>query len=365
MRNRSGFRRIACGVALAVCATTMQGSTCLPNLTEPLDKVTDTFNGAIADLGNESVGWRATLQQLEQDLVRQGQHTLANEVQSVLNRGIAAAGLEVKCTVSFLKAQLREEIQALLAKFQRKPVPPPVPHFCSYDPPQIDLRITGSARPLLNVYGFNLSNSNVTATVVDKNDARTVVPPGFFNVGTEFMATMNGVNYPFTANSLYVSFALSSGEERRIGIVQAASCGGIDQPCCTVGTPCNTGSGCLNGTCASCPPYQPPPPPKTVTLLERDDFAGNDCFGVNRVQTYGGPCAAGTQRQQCLVTLKSTNSNGTSCKFEGWASGNARDCTCNVRFIADNNCFHGINCTVKITQTVDPPPAPPRPAGCP
>jgi len=181
-------------VVLVVCALTMQGTSCLPNLNEPVDKVADTFNNAIAALGSESTGWRGTLQQLEQDLIQQGQSTLANQVQSVLNRGIAAAGLEVKCTVSFLKAQLREEIQGIFAAYLHKPVPPVVPHFCSYDPPSIDLRITGSARPLLNVYGFNLSNSNVTVAVVDTAGVRAPVQAGYFNVGTEFMATMNTVN---------------------------------------------------------------------------------------------------------------------------------------------------------------------------
>jgi hypothetical protein len=355
----SSFRRFLGGVALVVCALTMQGSSCLPNLQDPVDKIALTFNNAIAELGSESTGWRGTLQQLEQDLIQQGQSTLANQVQSVLNRGIAAAGLEVKCSVSFLKAQLRQEVQAILAAFQKKPVPPPVPHFCSYDPATVDLRILGRDRLPLNVYGFNLSNSNVTVTVIDTAGARVTVQPGYFNVGTEFMATMNTVNYPFTAQSLYVSFALSSGEEQRIGVVQAASCGGIDQPCCTAGTACVSGAGCLNGRCTTCPPYTAP---KVLTLLERDDFDGNNCMGVNNIHTYGGPCASGTQRQQCLVTLKTTNSTGTSCRFESWASSDPRDCTCRVRFISDKDCFHGITCTIKITETVDQPP---RPTGCP
>jgi hypothetical protein len=363
--NSIRFRRIVVGAVLVVCAMTVQGSSCLPNLNEPVDKVADTLNNAIGQLGSESTAWRGTLQQLEQDLIQQGQSTLANQVQSVLNRGIAAAGLEVKCTVSFLKAQLREQLQGILAAYLHKPVPPPVPHFCSYDPPQIDLRITGSARPLLNVYGFNLSNSNVSVAVVNGNGARTAVQPGYFNVGTEFMATMNTVNYPFTVGSLYVSFTLTNGEEQRIGVVQAASCGGIDQPCCTVGTACNPGSGCLNSKCVTCPPYTPPQQPQIQTLLDRDDFDGNNCGGVNNLHTYGGPCAAGTQRQQCLVTLKTTNSQGTSCRFESWGSSNSRDCTCNVRFISDKDCFHGITCTIKITETVDQPPPPPHPSGCP
>src|SRR5437762_2058870 len=113
MTGARGFHRILECLMLVACALVMQGSSCIPslNVNEPLDRVTDTFNNAIAALGTESTGWRGTLQQLEQDLVQQGKQTLANEVQSVLNRGIAAAGLEVKCTVSFLKAQLREELQ--------------------------------------------------------------------------------------------------------------------------------------------------------------------------------------------------------------------------------------------------------------
>jgi hypothetical protein len=92
-----------------------------------------------------------------------------------------------------------------------------------------------------------------------------------------------------------------------------------------------------------------------VTLLEQDVFDGNNCFGVNNLHTLGGPCAAGTHRQQCLVTLKTTNSGAASCAFEAWGSTDTRDCTCKVRFITD----------IKITETVDQPPPPPRPVGCP
>lgn len=364
MRSVSNWRRIVGGVGLVVCGMMMQGSSCLPNVAEPLDKVTDTFNNAIAALGSQSTAWRGTLDQLKNDLVQQGQYTLANQVEGLITQAVSAVGIEARCDIEFLKAGLKEELAQMLAKFQHKTIPPPVPRFCNVAPSSVDLRLTGSTRPILEIFGFNLSDRTITVAVVDQSGSRTVPEPGFFNVVSEFKATFNSVNYPFTATSRAVKFALSSGDERSVGIIQAAVCGGIDQPCCAAGTACVLGSGCLSGVCTRCPTYTPPPV-QTVTLLEQEDFDGNNCMGVNNLHTYGGPCAAGTHRQQCLVTLKTTNSTGTSCTFESWGSTDTRDCTCRVRFISDRDCFHGIRCTIKITETVDQPPPPPRPVGCP
>lgn len=365
MRSVSNLRRIASGVGLVICAMMMQGSSCLPNVAEPLDKVTDTFNNAIAALGTQSTAWRGTLEQLKSDLIQQGQYTLANQVEGLITQAVSAVGIEARCDIEFLKAGLKEELAQILAKFQHKTIPPPVPRFCNVAPSSVDLRLTGSTRPILEIFGFNLSERTITVAVVDESGSRATPQPGFFNVVSEFKATFNSVNYPFTATSRSVRFTLSSGDERSVAIIQAPTCGGIDQPCCTAGTACVTGSGCLNGRCTACPPYTPPPAPQVVTLLEQDVFDGNNCFGVNNVHTLGGPCAAGTHRQQCLVTLKTTNSAAASCRFEAWGSTDTRDCTCNVRFITDKDCFHGITCTVKVTETVDQPPPPPRPVGCP
>src|SRR5712692_575393 len=248
---------------LFASAIALEGSSCLTGAIQgPTDKITQSFDNAIANLQNQSGQWQATLQGLQSNLVQQGQSTLANEVQSVLNRGVAATSSEFRCDISFLGSYLAEALTIVRAHFHNESPPPPPPHVCNVDPDAIDLRLTPDRRPAtLNLYGFNFTGSNISISIVDVDGSHNTPAPGMFTVPTEFKATFNIVNYPFASTSRYVSFMLPGGEERRVSIAQAPSCGGVDQPCCSVGQVCDFGSGCLANRCVTCPPPSAPPVP--------------------------------------------------------------------------------------------------------
>jgi hypothetical protein len=358
MRMRFVYRRAVTGLLCVGFATFLQGSMCLPNPQPIVDQVTQAFNNALSQLGSTSTQWQMTLNNLENNLVQQGQQTLANQVQSLITRSTAGAFVEVKCTVDFFHSRLSEDLIAILDAFQHKPVPPPVPHFCNVDPSAIDLRLTPSQRPAtLNVYGYNLSTSNVTVTVENQNGSSSTAA-GFFNVPNEYLATFNIVGYPFLTQNQRVVFTLSNGEKRTIGIDQAPTCGGIGQACCATGTACNPGSGCMSGHCTTCPP---PFVPTTKQLLHISDvFDGNNCFGVNNVHHFGGTCDNGQHAEQCLATVVSASSD-TSCTVQTFHR-NTSNCGCDVLFHSPSDCFKGIHCAITITETTD---TPPRPAGCP
>jgi hypothetical protein len=359
MRDHRWFRQWAWRVLLS-CVVLFQGASCLGGaLGRTTDKVSMAFDNALASLGSQSDQWRATLQVLENDLIKQGQSTLANEVQTVLNRGIATASTEFRCDVKFLTTQLSQALRGILASYRKETPPPQIPHFCNIDPDSIDLRLTPDRRPAtLNIYGFNLTATNVVAAVVNLDGSRIIPKPGIFNVATEFKATFNIVNYPFTRSSSYVSFTLPEGEERRVSITQKPDCGGVDQVCCSVGTACNPGAGCLSGRCATCPP---PSVPQTKTIfLKGNEFAGNNCGGQNVDRTYGGMCDAGFHREQCALSV---NDSCDVCTAKArWATSNPSDCTCIVHFNTPSDCFKGIHVDIKITETQNQNP---RPAGCP
>ncbi|HEY0479895.1 MAG TPA: hypothetical protein VGD37_20390 [Kofleriaceae bacterium] len=354
---RGTVRRFVVGLVFVGFAAMMQGSSCL-GVTPTIDEVTKTFNNALADLNAGSSQWQLTLTNLSNSLIAQGQQTLANQVQSVIDRGIAAAGIEVKCTVDFLRTRLGEAVRGILLGFQGKPVPPPVPHFCSADPIAIDLRLTPSQRmATLNVYGFNLSTHNVAVTVRNDNGAGAN-PQGFFNVPNEYSATFNLVDYPFNVHNQALIFRLPGGEEWTVGIVQAATCGGVGQPCCSAGTPCGPSTGCLASVCTTCPlPFVP----KTTDLVRlSDESDGDNCGGVTNVHHYGGMCTSGTHREDCQV-IPNNPPGGSSC-VRSWRSANPADCGCDVVFHTPADCFKRIHCAVAITQTTNPPP---HPDGCP
>jgi len=368
MTTRPWMWRSIGAVALLLCATLLQGSSCLPNPTPIADSVTRSFDSAIASLSSQSTQWSQTLRALEADMVTQGQSTLANQVQSLINRSVSAVGMEAKCGADFLAARLSEELQVILAHFKGQDAPPPMPHFCSVDPYAVDLRLSPSERPAtLNVYGYNLQPSNIDVAVVDVNGSRAKPPAGIFNFSSEYIATFNIVNYPFASTSQFISFKLPQGEEQTVGITQPPKCGGVGQPCCS-DQKCDHNSGCLTGTCVTCPPIYTPPPERDVTLVNlTDEFDGNNCTGVNNTHHYGGACEIGTHRKECSVQVQSASSD-TSCSKvngNGWVSSDPHDCRCDVLFHSPGDCFKGIHCSVRIIETVDVPPPPSHPFGCP
>lgn len=336
-----------------------------------VNTVTQSFDAAIQNLSSQSVSWQNTLGNLETDLVQQGRQTLANEVQSLIARGTAAIGLEARCGADFLRARLREELQQISDRFLHRDATPPTPKLCSVDPPSVDLRRTPSERPsTLNVYGFNLSTRNLTVAVVDAGGQKTIPGRGAFNVPSEYFATFDIVGFDFRNSHRQVEFSLPDGSTQTVGITHAATCGGIDQPCCGTGAPCDHNSGCdASGRCKRCPTAQERPAPKIHNLVDTQDFDGNNLFGVNNLHRYGGPCSPGYVRRACTATPIGNFLPSTSCNREGrdgWLKPrDPHDCSCGIRFITDNNLTHGITCKIVVQEIEETPPPAPRPRGCP
>ena len=220
-----------------------QGSSCLPKF----DMVLRSFDSAIATLAKQSASWQETLAKLEQDLVAQGQSTLANEVQSLMNRGIATGGVELRCNADFVGNRMREALENIRARLEKLPRQPPRPYFCEIDPTTIDLRLPADRRSSVNVYGYNFDVASVQALLFDHNGS-SISLDSWTNSPTHYLMTLNTVNPPFSPTSLRVVFRLPGDEERSIGITQPDPCGAVGQPCCN-DTCKDAGAACVNGVC--------------------------------------------------------------------------------------------------------------------
>jgi hypothetical protein len=339
-----------------------------------VDPVVESFNNAITGLESQSGSWQATLQNLQTQLVAQGQSTLANEVQSVVNRGVASASLEFRCDVDFLGSQLAQALKNILASYQKKTLPGEPPHFCNVDPPVIDLSITPDRRQLLNIYGFNFSSGVIKVSVVDlQHNKTTTPPPGTLTlaISSEFLATLNTVNYTFSGTDTVVRFTLPGNETRDVNIKQPPTVGGVGQACAQPGNKCDAGSGCLAGVCTTCPP--PFVPTTRESFRKDDEFAGNNLCGPawsnctnNWVKDYGGNCDSGYHREQCIVQILDQcdpGSNPPHCNAsEITKQRSPTDCGCTVRFDTPNDTTKGIHVNIITTETQD---ARPRPQSCP
>lgn len=141
-----------------VCAVIM--SSCF---NKPVDKAIAALEDAINSIDRNSAGWQSTVTKLEQDLVAQGQSTLANEVQSVANRGIATAGVELRCEVDFIGQRVNQGLRRLLARLKGESMPPPTPAYCQVDPTEIQLDLVNQRRVTsLNYYGYDMFDNDAS-----------------------------------------------------------------------------------------------------------------------------------------------------------------------------------------------------------
>jgi hypothetical protein len=134
-----------CGVVLSGCPF------------DKLDEVKVVFEEAIRTIDQNSKEWQTTVTKLEQDLVAQGQSTLANEVQSLANRTISTGGIELRCNIDFIGRRVNQGLRRILARLNEDPIPPLTPAYCTVDPPEIPIELIRQHRlTSLHYYGYDM-----------------------------------------------------------------------------------------------------------------------------------------------------------------------------------------------------------------
>ena len=124
---------------------------------KPIDKAIAALEDAINAIDRNSAAWQSTVTKLERDLVAQGQSTLANEVQSVANRGIATAGVELRCNIDFVGQRVNQGLRRVLARLQGQATPPLMPAYCTVDPAEIQVDLINQHRlTSLYYYGYDM-----------------------------------------------------------------------------------------------------------------------------------------------------------------------------------------------------------------
>lgn len=130
---------------------------------KPVDKAIAALENAINSIDRNSAAWQSTVTDLERDLVAQGQSTLANEVQSVANRGIATGGVELRCDVDFIGQRVNQGLRRVLARLKGESVPPPTPAYCQVDPAEIQVDLINQRRlTSLYYYGYDMFDNDAS-----------------------------------------------------------------------------------------------------------------------------------------------------------------------------------------------------------
>lgn len=178
---------------------------------------------AIGKLETQSVSWQSTLNDLTSKLTDDTQSTLRNEVQNLLNGGIAAAGSEFRCDTDFVGNRIKEGLERILAGLEGRQPQARTPILCQVVPGNIDMALASERRNLVVISGYNFGNQSglklFTVTAGRKTDVTYAL-----NRLTDYEIRLNlGANgIVLLPTTDYILVDYNGNELTRIPVIQVA-----------------------------------------------------------------------------------------------------------------------------------------------
>jgi hypothetical protein len=154
------------------------------------DIAVSVLDDSIQKMGRQSDKWKEVLEQTRDTFIKEGQSTLANEVSNVISRASSDAGIEVKCSVDFLRDRSKEELIKLRAtltkeKLELKPV------FCNPTPNAIDMNLPPERRNGVEISGYNLTTENIKVSLLDSKAQTKVDVSSYLSNPSGYLLTLN------------------------------------------------------------------------------------------------------------------------------------------------------------------------------
>jgi hypothetical protein len=184
---------------------------------------------AVDALNQNSGAWQNTLTNAIDKLTAEAQSTVRNELNNMLQRGIAAVSSELRCNVDFIGNRIRYNILAIIARLQgTEEMPPLEPYLCNVVPLAIDVSLVPTRLNMLEFYGYDFDAQGVSAYVVKTNGGKINVTSKL-NRPTHYHMTLNlggnGIQLPANAKSINLYF--NNEEISSIAVIQPST------PVCT------------------------------------------------------------------------------------------------------------------------------------
>jgi hypothetical protein len=148
-----------------------------------------SINDGISGLNSASADWQKIVGDLQQDLIKQGQSTLANEVSVVLSRAVAATGAELRCNVDFVRVRIRQDLIGIRDKLLGLPTLAPEPALCDVVPLAVDRSLIPARLNRLEFYGYDFDTTQIQ--VLLDNSGGSVDESGKLARPTHYHMTLN------------------------------------------------------------------------------------------------------------------------------------------------------------------------------
>ena len=208
------------GVSLLLGACDLSGLTTA--ISDAVLKATQALGDAVAQIGNDSSSWQQVLQDTTAKLTEDGQQTIRGDVQNLLDRGIASAGTEARCSTDFVGGRIKNGLEELKDELLGQPYngPMPEPALCNVTPMVIDLSLNPEMRNYLTVGGYDLDTMPIQAVLRNKEGDQDISP--YLSLTSHYLMTLNLSNngVHFSASSQEIVFKWDGKEQSSIQVLQ-------------------------------------------------------------------------------------------------------------------------------------------------
>jgi hypothetical protein len=117
---------------------------------------------AISQLTNAQADWQNVLKDTVNKLTDDAQSTVRNEVNDLLQRGIASTSGELRCDADFMVNRIRNGLIRIKEELLHQPVDPLEPQLCNLVPLAIDRALVPARLNVLEIYGYDFDTTPIT-----------------------------------------------------------------------------------------------------------------------------------------------------------------------------------------------------------
>lgn len=207
-----------CGISSAIKETNTK-----------IQSAIDSFDRAIATLGQESADWRVVMYDLEKEIAEDVRSTIRTEIENLTRSAILTASAEIRCNADFIRVRLERElirirnsfaieINAQLDRFPSSNYSIPLleeipvePVICSIVPSAVDLSLDPVRRPKIDIFGYDLLSRPISVGLMSHGSLTLNNPIGL----TDFKAIIKAQPRSIGADKIITdAFVLAEPSKR-------------------------------------------------------------------------------------------------------------------------------------------------------
>jgi hypothetical protein len=176
---------------------------------------------AIEMINSNSNAWQEAIKEAQTKLTSDTQSTIRNELNDVLQRGIAATGAEMRCNTDFIADRVKISLERILARIAGQELPRIIPGICDIVPLAIDRVLIPQRLNRMEFYGYDFDQAEIKTVMID-NRERQIDISRHMSKPTHYHMVLNlgGNGVQLTDNSQKIKLNVDNNILSEIPIIQ-------------------------------------------------------------------------------------------------------------------------------------------------